>query len=88
MTPAPFVALWVSFLNLSPATFKVGMMGLGFFAIVIIKYIIDVVLFHHDHNSVRDTKGRLPPRFPSFFPFLGSMIQLALDHQRLTDQVS
>ncbi len=88
MTPTPFVALWVTFLNLSPATFNAAMVGLIPLAIIIIKYIIDVLLFHYDHTSVSHAKGRLPPRFPSFVPFLGAIFQLALDHRRLTDQVS
>ncbi|RWA14263.1 hypothetical protein EKO27_g855 [Xylaria grammica] len=88
MTAAPFVALWVSFLNLSPLTFNILMIALVPLAIFITKYLIELLLFHYGHTVATDGKGRLPPRVPSFFPFLGSIFQLALDHKRLTDQVS
>ncbi|KAI0455439.1 Pfs, NACHT and ankyrin domain protein [Xylaria acuta] len=88
MTATPFAALWVAFLNLPPATFNVVMVGLVPLAIIVIKYLFDVLLFHYDHTRVRDAKDRLPPRYPSLVPFLGAIFQLALNHKCLTDQIS
>lgn len=88
MTAAPFVALWASFLRLSPVTFNIGMAGLALLTILVIKYVIELLIFHYDHTLVEDDKGRLPPKIPSFLPFVGSIFQLAIDHKRLTDQVS
>ncbi|KAI0465669.1 hypothetical protein F4859DRAFT_500133 [Xylaria cf. heliscus] len=88
MTAVPFVALWVSFLNLSPAMFNVVLVGLVPVAIIITRYIVDVILFHYGHTFATEANGQLPPRFPSFIPFLGAIFQLGIDHKGLTDQVS
>lgn len=88
MTAAPFVALWVSLMNLSPVAFNIAMMVLIPLAITIIKYVVDVLLFHYHHTASTDAKAQLPPKFPSFLPFLGGIFQLALSHKALTEQVS
>ena len=88
MTAAPFVALWASFMKLSPVTHHVGIVGSFFLSILIVRYIINVLQYHHDQSSSREAKGRLPPQFPSFIPYLGSILQLGLNHKRLTDQIS
>jgi hypothetical protein len=82
------LVLWASSLDLSPATLNVGIAGLGLLTILSFRYVIELLLFHHGHKFDSDTKGRLPPRYPSFVPFVGAMFQLAVDHKSLTDQVS
>lgn len=88
MTAAPFVALWGSLMNLSPFAFNVAMMVLIPLAILIIRYVVDVLLFHYQHTIVTGPKARLPPKCPTFFPFLGGIFQLALSHKALTQKVS
>ncbi|KAI0554091.1 Pfs, NACHT and ankyrin domain protein [Xylaria curta] len=88
MTATPFVALWVSFLNLSPAAFNIAMLILVPLAIILVKYIVDVLLFHYDHAFATNSKARLPPKLPSLVPWLGGIFQLGISHRSLTDRIS
>ncbi|KAI1264777.1 Pfs, NACHT and ankyrin domain protein [Xylariaceae sp. FL1019] len=84
MAAVSFLGQLASFSNLSP----VAVIGLASLAFIIIKYSIDVLLYHHAHTFGGNSKGELPPKYPTLVPWLGGIFQIAVNHKRLTDSVS
>ncbi|KAI1457886.1 Pfs, NACHT and ankyrin domain protein [Annulohypoxylon moriforme] len=57
-------------------------------SLLVLNFLWDFIPYHYIHWRRDNVKGQVPPRYPSLIPYLGSVLELALDHRNFGRRIS
>ncbi|KAI0446707.1 Pfs, NACHT and ankyrin domain protein [Xylaria telfairii] len=57
-------------------------------ALVVIKFLFNLILYHYRHAYQGNVMGQVPPLYPALVPYLGSVLELVLNHGSFARRIS